>query len=82
MCSILVKVIADILIDCGIFESQDQFPSPFFNLLTMSSNKSDVSVESEIFQRFLQQTKSLIEEKILEMTSNNAEQTRQIENFK
>jgi hypothetical protein len=47
--SIVLKVIAELLINCGICEGVDDLPIQLSSLLDRACDKSDTSVEQEIY---------------------------------
>jgi hypothetical protein len=70
----LTKVLAEALLITGTISDHSSLPVEIQKLLSHGTKKSDSSVEQEIFDVYLSNTKRLLEEKIFQL----AEEKRSI----
>ncbi|CDW76064.1 UNKNOWN [Stylonychia lemnae] len=78
--SILIKVVGDVYQNCST-EPNEKLPQKFEKLLNLASQKSDITTEQEILQKFLIEIKNGIEDRFSHLISANEYLQTQIEHL-
>lgn len=65
--SILLKLIVELIVSVGYCDKVEEIPECISKLLFLANSKSDLSLEKELFENYLHDCKSIIEQEILSM---------------
>ena len=68
LCSILLKTFVQELCQFEVVQSAEQIPHSISKLLYLANGKSDLTVEKEIFDCYLYETKKIIDDEVTHLT--------------